>query len=136
VTPLERRFGWDTIDELKAQLHGWTTRTVAEIPFFHHRATGARDGGRRTWEAQGKLAWYLGYRFPYLLIRTVFRSFDDWHALAMLSAWAGAGLRREPRYPDTDVLEFLRDQQSLRHLRLRAGEVIPSTSRKKPISVE
>ena len=54
VTPLERRFGWDTIDELKAQLHGWSTRTVAELAFFHHRATGARDGGRRTWEAPGQ----------------------------------------------------------------------------------
>jgi hypothetical protein len=132
--PLEPRFGWDTIDELKAQLHGWSTRTVADIPFFHHRATGARDGRRRAWEAQGRIAWYLGYRFPYLLMRAVFRSFDDWHALGMISAWARAGLRREPRYPDPDVRRLLREQQRLSRLTLRAREVRLQPGRK-PISM-
>ncbi len=60
VLPLETRMGWDTVDELEAQLKGWTTRSVANIPFKHHRATGERDGGNRSWESQGVLAWYSG----------------------------------------------------------------------------
>ena len=128
VMPLEQRFGWDTIDEIKAQLHGWKTRSIDSLRFFHHRSTGERDGAKRTWRSQGDLAWYLGYRFPYLFLRTVFRSFSDRHALTMLSAWAAAGLRREPRYPDVAVRRFLRNQQSLSHLTLRAGEVLDRNS--------
>lgn len=124
VLPLEPRFGWDTIDELKAQVRGWSTRSIADIPFFHHRSTGERDGGRRAWEAQGRIAWYLGYRFPYLLMRAVFRSFDDWHALGMIPAWASAGLHREPRYADPDVRRLLREQQRLSRLTLRVREVL------------
>ena len=130
VTPLEQRFGWDTIDELKAQLHGWSTRTIAEIGFFHHRTTGARDGSRRNWEAQGQLAWYLQYRLPYLLARTAFRSVHDWHALAMLPAWASAAARREPRYRDADVRRLLRDQQRLLRFTERRREVTDRPSRR------
>jgi poly-beta-1,6-N-acetyl-D-glucosamine synthase len=124
VLPLELRFGWDTIDEIKAQLHGWHTRSIADLAFYHHRATGARDGGRKTWRSQGDLAWYLGYRFPYLFFRTMFRSVEDRHALGMLAAWSEAAIRRDPRYPDADVRRFLRDQQSIIHLSRRAGEVL------------
>jgi poly-beta-1,6-N-acetyl-D-glucosamine synthase len=123
VLPLECRMGWDTVDELKAQLKGWTTRSVATIPFKHHRATGERDGGSRSWESQGDLAWYLGYRVPYLVLRTAFRAGRDRGALAILSGWIRAGLRGDPRHPDVGVRRALRDQQRLSRLPLRAREV-------------
>ncbi len=123
VTPLEQRFGWDTIDELKAQLKGWRTRSIPELAFFHHRSTGERDGSRATWTAQGELAWYLGYRFPYLALRTLFRMTRDPHAISIITAWARAGLRRSPRFPDAEVRRSLRDQQRLSQLSKRAREV-------------
>ena len=123
VMPLERRMGWDTVDELKAQLNGWTARSVAVIPFKHHRATGERDGSRRSWESQGALAWYLDYRVPYLVLRTVFRAGRDRRAMAILSGWTWAGLRGDPRHPDLEVRRTLREQQSLLRLPLRAREV-------------
>ena len=124
IGPLEQRMGWDTIDEIKAQLRGWTTRSIAGLPFYHHRATGARDGSRRSWESQGDIAWYLNYRFAYLVVRTFFRTIEDPRAPAMLYAWARAGLRGEPRYPDREVRRFLRDQQRLMRFPLRAREVM------------
>jgi glycosyltransferase involved in cell wall biosynthesis len=124
VMPLEPRMGWDTIDEVKAQLAGWTTRSVADLPFYHHRITGERDGGRRSWESQGALAWYLGYRVSYLVLRTAFRVWHDRSALAILKGWMRAGLHREPRYPDPEVRRFLRREQSLLRLPLRAREVL------------
>ena len=33
VTPLEQRMGWDGIDELKAQVAGWKTRSLPDLPF-------------------------------------------------------------------------------------------------------
>jgi glycosyltransferase involved in cell wall biosynthesis len=124
VIPLEQRFGWDTIDELKAQLNGWRTRSLDGVAFYHHRETGARDGTRRSWESQGDLAWYLGYRLSYLLLRTAFRARHDVAALATLYGWARAGLRGEPRYPDPEIRRLLRDQQSLSQLPRRAREVL------------
>jgi poly-beta-1,6-N-acetyl-D-glucosamine synthase len=123
IMPLEARMGWDTIDEIKAQLRGWTTRSIDDLTFFHHRATGARDGNRRSWESQGALAWYLRYRMPYLFFRTIFRTFDDPRASAMFYSWAQSGLTRQPRCADAEVVRFLRDQQRLTRLPLRAREV-------------
>jgi glycosyltransferase involved in cell wall biosynthesis len=122
VLPLEARMGWDTVDELKAHLNGWTTRSVTDIAFKHHRSTGERDGGRRSWESQGALAWYLGYRVPYLVLRTMFRVGRDRAALAILTGWVRAGLRGDPRHPDLEVRRALREQQRLRRLPLRARE--------------
>jgi GT2 family glycosyltransferase len=124
VLPLEERFGWDTIDELKAQLAGWQVRSINDLAFYHHRETGQRDGARRSWEAHGDLAWYLGYRPSYLLLRTAFRACSDPSALATLYGWARAGLRRQPRYGDSKVRSLLREQQSLAQLPLRAREVL------------
>ena len=44
VMPLEPFMGWDGIDQIKANLAGWRTATFKDMPFFHHRPEGARDG--------------------------------------------------------------------------------------------
>jgi len=35
--------GWDTMDEVKASMLGWTTRSFPELHLLHHRHTGAAD---------------------------------------------------------------------------------------------
>lgn len=39
--------GWDTLDEVKAQFHGWDTYTFSDVPVMHHRVTGDRCSGWR-----------------------------------------------------------------------------------------
>ena len=41
---LLRAPGWDTVDELKANMLGWTTRTFVDLRLSHYRFTGAADG--------------------------------------------------------------------------------------------
>ena len=123
VLPLEERIGWDGIDVLRAHAGGWETRIIEDLPFRHHRPEGIRDGARhRAWAAQGSAAYYMGYRPSYLLARTVHRALREPAALAMLTAFAAAGLRREPRCADRAVRTSLREQQRLRHLPLRLRE--------------
>jgi biofilm PGA synthesis N-glycosyltransferase PgaC len=130
VSPLEERMGWDGIDELKAKLRGWRATTIADIPFRHHRRVGERDGSRRlAWEAEGRLAHYMGYRFDYLLVRSLYRSLEEPAALAMVWTYAGAVLRREPRCPDAEARAYLRREQQLRRLPLRAREALGRPSR-------
>lgn len=123
VLPLPEAVGWDGIDALKAQVDGWTTRTIAELYFRHHRKLGLRDGGRtRRWRAQGRGAYYMGYRFSYLVARSSFHARRDLAALTMLTSYLGAALKREQRYDDPAVRAHLRRKQGLRNLGARLRE--------------
>jgi len=122
VSPLEEREGWDELDALKARLEGWKTRAIGELEFRHHRKMGQRDGRRRVWLAQGETAHYMGYRLSYLLARTAYRVVREPHAAMMLVGWASSALRRRPRVPDVRVRQYLRDQQRIRNLPIRARE--------------
>jgi glycosyltransferase involved in cell wall biosynthesis len=117
VSPLEVRLGWDGIDELTAQVKGWRTATLADVPFRHHRPVGQRDGTWSSWASRGDTAYYMRYRPTYLVARSVFHSRRDIHALAMIWGFAEAAIRREPRHDDDTVAAYLRRQQSLRRMR-------------------
>ncbi len=123
IAPLEERMGWDGIDELKAVVRGWETRTLLDLPFRHHRREGERDGARRVaWRAQGRAAHYMGYRPLYLVARALYRAKNERAALAMIRGYVGASVRREPQLEDADVRRYLRASQRLRALPRRARE--------------
>ena len=74
ILPLDEHMGWDTLDQIKANLRGWKTVVFYDLPFRHHRVEGERDGSRlRTTTIQGEGAHYLAYRPSYLIVRTLFR---------------------------------------------------------------
>ena len=131
VTPLEEHMGWDGIDELKARMNGWTTRTLLDLPFRHHRREGERDGGRglRGWAARGRAAHYMGYRGWYLAARSLYHARRDPAALGMLWGFAVARTKRAPVCADPAVREFLRREQTIRSLpsrRRRPGRAAPA----------
>ena len=119
VTPLPEVVGWDGVDELKASVHGWRTYIVADLPFYHHRLVGARDGApTKRWLAEGRCAHYMDYTVTYLLARTFGRAVRDRDlaVFAMLWGFATAKAKREPVYEDREVRDYLRRQQRIRHL--------------------
>jgi glycosyltransferase involved in cell wall biosynthesis len=123
--PLPEEMGWDGVDELKAAVLGWRTRSIDGLRFNHHRYVGQRDGARTArWLAEGRCAYYMGYRPSYLLARTIGRAIRDRDlaAFAMPYEFARCALRRRSRYEDERVRRYLREQQSLRHLPLRLRE--------------
>jgi biofilm PGA synthesis N-glycosyltransferase PgaC len=123
VLPLEERRGWDEIDSIKAQIRGWRTGALAEVPFRHHRRDGTRDGSRRKrWTRMGGEAHYMGYRFSYLLVRSVWRARQDPLALTMIAGYARAVIGREVQCPDAAVRAHMRREQSVRRLPLRIRE--------------
>jgi hypothetical protein len=125
VLPLPERLGWDTVDEVKANVLGYTTGTLPGVCFYHHRPVGARDGAPWSrWVRQGSGAHYLGYTFPYLLARTLHRAVRNPAALGMLFGYAGAAARRAERHADRSVIEHLRRRQSLAQLPLRVREAL------------
>ena len=127
VLPLEERIGWDGIDEIKAAIRGWRTASLGDLPFYHHRPMGEREGSRvRLWSGQGDMSYYMGYRLSYLVFRTLYRAPRDPAALAMLRGYASAARRRE-RCPDPEVVRYLRSKQSLARLPRKALDALGRT---------
>ena len=125
VLPLVERSGWDSLDELKAEVLGWRVRTLPEIFFYHHRYVGQRDGRPwARWVRQGRTAHYMGYRFSYLCTRALYRSVSHPAAVTMIWGYLSAALSGEPVYADESVRRHLRRQQSPLQLRTRALEAL------------
>jgi glycosyltransferase involved in cell wall biosynthesis len=123
VSPLEPGLGWDTVDELKASLAGWTTGIVAGVGFRHHRKVGARDGSRwRRARRQGQASHYLGYKPWYLVLRSCRRAFANPAALGMIWGYIEAVAGREPRIADEAVIREARRGQSVGQLPMRLAE--------------
>ena len=124
ILPLEERLGWDGIDEIKANVRGWTTRVVPSLAFRHHRRMGERDGSLGAWRAQGETSHYMGYRFIYLVLRALHYARRDPAALAMIAGYVLAAVTRQARYDDPAVRLYLRRYQSLRNLLHRRREAL------------
>lgn len=66
--------GWDTLDEVKANMLGWHTARVAEAPALHLRPTGGADGGWRNGFKNGRGSYISGYHPLYMLAKCFRRS--------------------------------------------------------------
>lgn len=126
VAPVEERFSWDSLSQLRANALGWRTRTLLDLPFQHHRPEGGRDGGRaRARLNEGESAHYMWYRPWYLSLRaTMHLARGDLGAPALLVGYGRAAWRRAPRSPDPLIRDFVRMNQSPARLPRRAVEAL------------
>lgn len=125
VMPLEQRMGWDSVDEHKAQVQGWDTRTLLDLPFFHHRSEAERDrSGYAAWRTQGGVSHYLGYRPSYLALRALYQATRDLSALGLIAGYLAASFGRAERCADLEVRSRVRKHQRLRNIGQRAREAM------------
>jgi glycosyltransferase involved in cell wall biosynthesis len=102
IQPCDAILGWDTIDEIKARMHGWSTRSV-DVPdghVLHLRPVGTRDGLLRAYRRWGLCAYAIGYHPLWVLLGAARRLGTRPYVLgglAYLWGWIaahGAGVRR------------------------------------------
>lgn len=111
--------GWDTLDEIKANMLGWATRTLPDLQVIHHRPTGAAYG---TWNDRVKagLANYIsGYHPLFMLLKCVKRTAERPYlvgGLALLYGFAKGYLKRTGQVEDKALIRYLRQQQMNRLL--------------------
>jgi hypothetical protein len=123
VWPLERRHGWDGVDQLKARARGWDTRTLVDLPFRHHRSEGERDSSAWAhWVVNGDTAWFMGYRPSYLLLRSLHHALASPAAVGLVYGYVRAAVLRSPRLSDPGARALIRDQQRLRNVLQRRRE--------------
>ena len=115
--------GWDTIDELKANMLGFVTRTFTDVPLRHHRETGSVDGAWRDSVKNGHGSYITGYHPLFMFAKCVKRLNQRPYGVRALGLGWGfcrGYLRRERQLVDKNLRRYIRRQQ-LNKLLLRPG---------------
>jgi hypothetical protein len=106
--------GWDTIDEVKANMLGWKTYSFADLPLVHHRLTGAADGLLRNRVKHGMVCYISGYHPLYVAASCLFRLLQKPYFIgsaAIVYGFLKAHLIQAPRFDDRTYVAYIRDQQ-------------------------
>lgn len=106
--------GWDGVDELKAQMLGWRTRSVAHCRILHHRPTGSAVGAVRGKYFQGMASYAIGYDPLYFLLRCAYRALSKPYligAAAMAGGFVSSYIKGAARLADDDLRSFVRRRQ-------------------------
>ena len=114
INPLVKASGWDTIDEVKANLHGWTTRTFADLILVQHKPTGGAEGFWRDRFKNGRANYITGYHPVFMLAKCVKRALRKpffLESVALLAGFCTGYLKRIPQVQDVEAIRYLRQQQ-------------------------
>ncbi|MBI2924455.1 MAG: glycosyltransferase family 2 protein [Verrucomicrobia bacterium] len=113
--------GWDTLDEVKANMLGWETRRIPELKLIHLRFTGSADGTWKNALKNGRGSYICGYHPLFLFAKCAKRFFKrpmGVESLGLLVGYVGGCLGSAKRVHDRDLVRYLRSQQ----LRLLLGK--------------
>jgi biofilm PGA synthesis N-glycosyltransferase PgaC len=106
--------GWDTLDEVKANMCGWKTYSFPELKLLHHRPAGAADGAWKNWVKNGRANYFSGYHPLFMLLKCVKRVFEKPYgvaALGLLTGFIGGYFKGAPQVADKQLIRYLRQQQ-------------------------
>jgi glycosyltransferase involved in cell wall biosynthesis len=106
--------GWDTMDEVKANQLGWTTRTLAEPPIYQLRPTGEAAGVWSNWVKNGAAAYRTGYHPVFVMARAGRRFVQPLGIVApmgLIWGYLRAWLTKAGQVDDPELRRYVRQQQ-------------------------
>jgi hypothetical protein len=106
--------GWDTIDEVKANMLGWKTYAFTDLRLLHHRLTGSEEGLLRDRVKHGVACYVSGYHPVYVLASSVLRVTQKPYVVgsaAILYGFLRGYLNQSPRVEDRSYIGYIRGQQ-------------------------
>ncbi len=106
--------GWDTIDEVKANSLGWSTRSFSHLHLLHQRDTGSADGLWPSLVKYGRANYICGYHPLFMMCKCILRLFRKPYLLGsigLLYGFLSGYLKRVPRVNDQLAIRYLRRQQ-------------------------
>jgi poly-beta-1,6-N-acetyl-D-glucosamine synthase len=118
---LLRAPGWDTVDEVKANMLGWSTRSFLDLRVSHYRFTGAADGAWKDSIKNGRANYIAGYHPLFMLFKCVRRLARKPYLIgstALLWGFLSGYWRRTPQVEDRRLINYTRTQQIRRLLLL------------------
>jgi len=109
--------GWDTIDELKANMLGWSTRSFLDLRVSHHRITGAADGAWKNSVKNGFANYVTGYHPLFMFFKCVKRLPAKPYLVGSVGLGWGflkAYFKHAEQVKDYDLIAYTRSQQMRR----------------------
>ena len=106
--------GWDTLDEVKAQMAGWRVRSFEHIRALHRRPTGHAGGQWRDSVKNGHSDYFLGYHPLYMFVKCARRAFTrPFLASGLGHAWGylSCYFQSYPQVGDRELVHYVRRQQ-------------------------
>lgn len=114
IAPLLCSPGWDTVDEVKANMLGWETKSFTDLQLLHLRHTGAADGTWRHLIKSGTVRYVSGYHPLFVLAKAVRMLPQKPYLLASLAflyGYIGCFFRNVQRVTDPAFISYARSQQ-------------------------
>jgi glycosyltransferase involved in cell wall biosynthesis len=106
--------GWDTMDEVKASMLGWTTRSFPDLHLLHHRYTGTADGFFRGLIKNGRANYICGYHPLFMVSKCALRIFRRPYligSLALFYGFVSGYIMNIPQVNEPETIQYLRRQQ-------------------------
>jgi biofilm PGA synthesis N-glycosyltransferase PgaC len=106
--------GWDTMDEVKASMLGWTTKSFSDRHVLHHRYTGTAEGLWSGLVKNGRANYICGYHPLFMLSKCLFRLVQRPYIIGSTALFYGfitGYLKRVPQVDDPETINYLRRQQ-------------------------
>jgi glycosyltransferase involved in cell wall biosynthesis len=114
INGLIRAPGWDTLDEVRANMLGWATLTFSELSVIHHRPAGVAYGVLRD-RVKGGIGHYVaGYHPLFMFCKCVKRIKERPYFLGACGLWFGflkGYVKRVPRVEDQALIKYFHQQQ-------------------------
>jgi poly-beta-1,6-N-acetyl-D-glucosamine synthase len=114
IGELMRGPGWDTLDEIKANMLGWQTLSFADVPIIQHRETGGADGIWKNAVKNGRANYACGYHPLFMVVKCAIRFFHPPYVVSALGLFTGflsGYVQHLPRIEDKRIVRYLRTQQ-------------------------
>jgi poly-beta-1,6-N-acetyl-D-glucosamine synthase len=105
--------GWDTVDQIKANMLGWKSMTFPHIRLVHLRSTGGAYGSWSNWVKNGLANYIAGYHPMFMACKCV-RRMVRFSLLEGCGLWCGfmkGYVSRTRRVEDEAMIRYLRREQ-------------------------
>ncbi|MBN1981924.1 MAG: glycosyltransferase family 2 protein [Chitinivibrionales bacterium] len=106
--------GWDTLDEIKANMVGWESMSIPELHLIHYRPTGSANGWWRNHVVNGLSDYICGYHPLFMAVKIVKRIFERPYiisSLGLLVGFCSGYTKRVRRVDDPRLIRFIRHEQ-------------------------
>ncbi len=113
--------GWDGLDEMKAMMLGWRTKSFRDLVLVHCRATGSETGLIHYAWMWGKSAYFMGYDPLFFLASCIAKFKKKPYGIfgcTMVAGYLKSFLSRAEVLADEELVRFIRQFQRNR-LRLK-----------------
>jgi hypothetical protein len=106
--------GWDTLDEVKANMFGWETHSFQDLKIVHYRPTGTADGIWKNYVKNGLGGYISGYHPLFMIFKCIKRIFQKPYlipSIGLIYGFISGYLNKVDQIDDKELIRYLRKQQ-------------------------